>query len=290
MSVDTGIIDRQRVRRHLLRGVLTIAATVAIITPVQLLRAASSDEAATATAGAVRTGQRTQIDPIEPPPVEVGCLIGEVETVSTTTDPGQRWQIGTIPSSNGAWKVAYAAASGWRGPLAVVGDSLTYLSLNQTTRALVNAGYGPVCVDAGIGRRIPTSTTSRVSSGVQVIARLRAGDAVWRRTDIPWVIALGTNDTRGSASRYADLIKLAMDAVGFTTRPVYWVNVRTLVPSYAAELEPYWNSLLPRPGVVVIDWWTATKTSSSLYIGADLVHTTTTGATLRVQIMTAALT
>ena len=280
----------KRVRRMATRSALALVVVVGVVAPVQWLRAASSDDAAVATAVAVRTGQRTQIDPIEPPPVEVGCLIGIVETVSTGIDSRQRWKIGSIPTSNGWWKVAYASASGARGPIAVVGDSLTLGVLNQTMRGLVDAGYGPVCVDAGIGRRIPASTTSAVSSGVQVIARLRAGEAVWKRTDVRWVMALGTNDTRSYTTRYAGFIKLAMDTIGTTTRPVYWVNVRTLVPTYADVSEPYWNSLLPRTGVVVIDWWTATKITPEIYFDNDLIHASPLGSALRVQITMAALT
>lgn len=255
---------------------ITASAPTAITAPAEVTEAA------------VRLPDRMQLEPPAAPPTYGGCLIGDVVTVSASTDAQQRWRVGTVPGTSGRWKSALAPTAGLRGPVVVIGDSLTVGALTNVMRELLDAGYGPVCIDGAVGRRI-NGTAPLVSSGLKVTARIKASDPVWQLPQVHWVVGFGTNDTRGFASQFNGLIQSQIDAIGATLFPICWINVRTLVAPYDTVNEPAWNALLARPTVRIIDWWSAIDPALATYIASDNVHATALGSALRARLVLVAL-
>ena len=233
-------------------------------------------------------GSRTQVEPLPSPPSYGGCMKPGVAS-SPVSAPGGMWQLGTV---NGKWRIGFRALAGPRGAVVVVGDSLTYVSIIDTMAALIDAGYGPICVDAGYGRYVALgSGTSSVASGIDVIQRIRASAAVWQMDTVRWLVALGTNDVRyttaGRASEWCALqIAAARWAIGVTARPPEWVNVRSR-RAIAQYVENVWNDSIAANGFATIDWSGAVAPWPELFISADLVHPTGYGVELRVRLLVA---
>lgn len=242
-------------------------------------------------APAVR-GQRVQVLPLPPAPVYSGCLVGTVTQVSASVDPQRRWWYGTMWAN---WRSALAPVAGVRGPVVVVGDSLTLGSIDQTMRRLLDAGFGPVCIDGAVSRRMTVGTGGTVSSAVEVIGRVRASDTVWNSDVVRWVLAIGTNDARPTnRSTWATTIAAGRSAVGAVRSPVHLVDIRTRRDEFDPQwraVEDEWNALLAGPGNVVVTWSTSVSTQPANYIIAqpDWVHLRPAGNDLRGAIIVAAL-
>lgn len=238
-------------------------------------------------------GQRTQVAPIVLGPPAGGCLVGTVSRVASAIDPARRWQVGSVSSS---WKASFRAESGAKGPVVVVGDSLTLSAMEETMRYLVDAGYGPVCIDGGVARRMEVGTGGSVSSAVEVIARIKASDPVWRMPTVRWVLAIGTNDARpNNTSTFAATIQKGRTAVGTSSyHPLLWIDLRTRREEIGAgweAIENQWNAALVAPRTVVIQWAAEVAASPESYIigTPDWTHLTTGGQYLRGQLTLQAL-
>jgi lysophospholipase L1-like esterase len=126
---------------------------------------------------------------------------------------------------------------GWRGPVVVLGDSLTWDTAPSLEAAFRAAGWGPVVIDAFPGRQV-TDDEPDPFSGVIAAKRLVLERDV---RGAPWVIALGTNDIGpdgGSDRANRDAVGELLDFLGSDTR-VLWVDVwRTDLPerSFAYNL------------------------------------------------------
>ncbi len=225
--------------------------------------------------------------PINPPGAAGGCLVGSTSPIPTTVDPQQRWQLGNVSND---WWSALAPDRGPRGAVVIVGDSLTQGSINQTMAALLAAGFGPICIDGGVARFVTyTSARLHVSTGVDVIARIRASDSTWAADDTAYVAAFGTNDVGfPNPTWYATQIDTLRAATG--AHPLWWVNVRTRVESMQ-PWETAWNHALSARGdLAVIDWSAAVAPNPNAYIlGSDLTHLTLAGSHLRATLITDAL-
>ncbi len=270
-------------------GVLAVLLPSAVIAGGPAGDPAIASVAAGATAvGAADRGSRSQLEQPPPPPTYAGCLQPRVAAVAAGA-PGREWQLATV---NGKWRIGFRGQAGPAGAIVVVGDSLTYLSIADTMSALVQAGYGPICVDAGYGRYVAVGTgTSSVSSGLDVIVRVRASAPVWQMDTVRWVVALGTNDVgRTNAGRAdwwcAQQIAAARWAIGATRLPPEWINLRTRRVG-SQYVENVWNEALPANGFTPIDWSAAVAPAPALFISDDLVHPTVWGTALRLQLLTA---
>lgn len=254
-------------------SVLATAHVAASLDPITTI-----DGAADGSTAAVR-GARTQVEPLPPPPSHGGCLTGSVARVSSAVDPAQRWYVGTISIN---WKVTFYPTSGLRGPVAIVGDSLTLGSENSLMRNLIDAGYGPICVDGGVSRRMTVGATSGVSNAVNVIARIKASDPVWRVPVVRWVLGIGTNDARmTNMSTYPTTIQAGRTAIGGGYYfPIWFINVRTR-QLFNKPAEDLWNATLQVPGITIIDWAAAADPALDTYIGGDYIHLTPAGYTMR---------
>lgn len=228
-----------------------------------------------------------QVNPLPPPPVYGGCLTGTVAKVSASVDPQQRWWVGTVSSN---WKVVRHDQVGPRGPVVVVGDSLTLGAETNMMRELLAGGYGPICIDGGVARRMTVGATSAVSNGVLVIDRIRKSDPVWRMPVVRWVLAIGTNDARmTNLSSYPTTIAAGKAAVGASNYPLLWVDVRTRV-DYNRPAEDKWNRDLVAAGVRVVGWAPAVDESPATYINdTDKIHLLPAGNVLRGHLVRVAL-
>ncbi|HNJ97378.1 MAG TPA: hypothetical protein PLV13_04600, partial [Ilumatobacteraceae bacterium] len=93
--------------------------------------------------------------------------------------------------------------------------------------------------------------------GVQVITRLKNGSQVWRAPQVRWVVALGTNDARSSSAyvaTYSGTIQKGVNAIGTTTNPILWMDVRTLRGGSYTYFEDQWNQRLTGARIVPIAW------------------------------------
>jgi lysophospholipase L1-like esterase len=112
---------------------------------------------------------------------------------------------------------------GWRGPVVVLGDSLTWDTAPSLEAAFRAAGWGPVVVDAFPGRQV-TDDEPDPFSGLVAAKRLVLERDV---RDAPWVVALGTNDIGpegGSEAENRAAVEELLDFLGSGTR-VLWVDV-----------------------------------------------------------------
>lgn len=218
-----------------------------------------------------------------------GCLVGKVSTVARSIDPQRRWYVGTKSSS---WKSALYSAAGPKGPVAVVGDSLTFGSLNATMNRLIDAGFGPICIDGAVSRRVVVSGV--VNSGVQVITRLKNGSSVWRAPDVRWVVALGTNDARSSSAyvaTYSNTIQKGVAAIGSTTNPILWVDVRTFRSGSYTYFENQWNQRLTGSRITPVSWsaFVDGQANPQSLFARDKIHLTGSAYKLRGALVAAAV-
>lgn len=178
--------------------------------------------------------------------------------------------------------VVLSMTAGWRGPVVLVGDSITRQSAQETAIVLRQRGYGPICVDGLVSRSIAYSTYAD-PDGVDTAARIRSSDPVWASPSTRWAVALGTNDiafSGSSAVAAAGFQQQMMAAIGPVTQPVPWVNVGTLLGGSRPASEAAWNGALS--GRPVIDWKAQLQPS---WILSDKVHLTAAGIAARAQIV-----
>ena len=244
----------------------------------------------TTTAAPSPTTEPVDTVPSGPPATYGGCVPADAADEEVAHAAGT-WRFAKVSRD---WHLGFYATEGTRGAVVVVGDSLTKSSVHETMSKLIDAGFGPICLDAGFGRYLGTHRgPSSVSTGVEVIARIKASEPVWGAKSVTWVIALGTNDVgfttaaRGTTFA-ATWIGAARDAIGPTTTVPYWVNIATGRPP-AVTVEQMWNEQLLTAGVV-IDWADAVAGQTSVYLKGDQIHLTAEGVVLRSDLVVHALT
>ncbi len=217
-------------------------------------------------------------------PDSSGCLPGVGKLDAT-----RRWYQQDNTSANTS-AIAWYPGAGPLGALAVMGDSLTWQTLKGTMNHLVDAGFGPICIDSAVYRNISV-TVLKVNSGVDATNRLRT-HAFWTAPTVRWAVAMGSNDV-GAASTTAAMQARIDDelwAIGPTARSVLWMNVRTRRSTYQTVETRFDQALAATPNVVPVDWSSFVSPNPALYIlSADLVHLTATGIAWRPVLLTNAL-
>lgn len=236
-------------------------------------------------------GTMLQIDDPPPPPRYSGCLIDGGAPVETGIDPARRYRVEQRLDS---WRILFYDKPGLRGPVVVLGDSLTDGSAHPTMRALIDAGFGPVCIDGAWSRRVLVADEK--GAGIDAVERIRASEQVWASARVRWVIALGTNDVDKGASgvsAFPWLVGALRASLGTLTVPAFWVEVRTLRHGSVSypELEDAWNATLAPGGFETVDWagFVDSATDPRLFIAGDDVHLTAAGADARARLVLAAL-
>ncbi len=174
--------------------------------------------------------------------------------------------------------VAHTDTAGPKGPIVIIGDSLTYGAALRTIRGLRNNGWGPICYDAMVARSITSSTSTR-QSGIDTALRIKASDPVWNDPTITWIVGLGTNDvvsTGTSTLRARTHIDRLLATIG--PNPIWWVNVHTANLNDQPR-ERAFNAAIASTGVHVIDW--ATFSTGAAWFASDNVHLSPTGYNAR---------
>jgi lysophospholipase L1-like esterase len=180
--------------------------------------------------------------------------------------------------------VAHIFTAGPKGPIVVIGDSLTVGTAAQTARALRGNGWGPICIDATVSRTVEFGSRS-TPDGLDAAARIKASDPVWNDPTITWVVALGTNDVgnaNGNVARSDQFVADQIAAIG--PNPIWWMNVRTDRPD-SQDREAVFNQSITASGVGVIDWHSAAD--GQHWMGGDRVHLTNSGYQARADLLAA---
>ncbi len=213
-----------------------------------------------------------------------GCLPGVGKLDATG-----RWYQQDNTSANTS-AIAWYPGAGRLGALAVMGDSLTWQTLKGTMNQLVDAGFGPICIDSAVYRNISV-TVLKVNSGVDATNRLRT-HSFWAAPTVRWVVAMGSNDVGAASTSVAMQARIDAElwAIGPNARTVLWMNVRTRRSTYQTVETRFDQTLAATPNVVPIDWSSFVSPNPALYIlSADLVHLTATGIAWRPVLLTNAL-
>lgn len=229
----------------------------------------------TGTPTAATLPARSNVKP--PDPAAGGCLSGPAER-----DKTGRWLQQTV---NKWGKVGYYAGFGAKGPLAVIGDSLTWQSIIPAMNTLIDRGYGPICLDGVISRWSSTGSAS-IPSAKTAIERIKSSHGIWRSQSVRWVIAMGTNDvaaTGTSAAAAAARIDSLVAAVGSDYHMVGWINLRTRRGQpWIAREDAFNEQLATTPGVYVIDWAAVVQPDPPTFVwNTDLIHLTVLGQQAR---------
>lgn len=222
---------------------------------------------------------RTNVKP--PDPAVGGCLSGPAER-----DKTGRWLQQTV---NKWGKVGYYAGFGEKGPLVVVGDSLTWQSIIPAMNTLIDRGYGPICLDGVISRWSLTGSAS-IPSAESAINRVRASHVFWQSQSVRWVIAMGTNDvaaTGTSAAAARTRIDGLVAAVNSDYHLIGWINLRTRRGQpWTAREDVFNQQIAETPGVYGIDWAALVQPDPPMYVwNADLIHLTIIGQQARSDLM-----
>ena len=211
--------------------------------------------------------------PPPPPPADpVGCL-----QYGTTADADRVFVI------NPSQYVRQVATSepGVKGPIIVIGDSLTWQTAKDTAVQLRAAGWGPVCVQGTIAASVQFGN-AQIPDGLDMIARIRATHPSWVGAHIKVVVALGTNDVGFSTTSLTaakSYVTNMLAAIGPTTQPVAWMTVRTERGSPWPAREDTFNRAVTESGVQVMPW---SAEFSTAYCGTDDVHLVAAGRAARV--------
>lgn len=212
-----------------------------------------------------------------PDPAIGGCLTGLAERDTTG-----RWLQQTV---NKWGKIGYYAGFGEKGPLVIVGDSLTWQSIIPAMNTLIDRGYGPICLDGVISRWSTTGSMS-IPPATAAISRIKSSHGFWRSDSVRWVIAMGTNDvaaTTTSASAARARIDAVVAAIGSSYHQIGWINVRTRRGSPWPPREDTFNRQIAlTPNVYPIDWSSLVAPSPPTYVwNSDLIHLTVVGQQAR---------
>ena len=163
-----------------------------------------------------------------------------------------------------------------KGPIALVGDSILGMSSEQSLKALRDAGWGFITLNAKASRTIPVdSVHSPELSGILAIRHIRATGA----DPVTWVVELGTNDignTGNDGTAMSKLIDKMLGEIGPGHR-ILWMNVRqgnelAASATFDAALDMIAST---RTDLTVGDWASIAATPG--YLNSDHVHPSPVG-------------
>lgn len=201
------------------------------------------------------------------------CIPSGVSSYASTWDPQRRWR---VAKPNQYQLHVWYPKIGPEGPVVMIGGSLSYGVAEMLTRDLVAAGYGPVCVDARIGRQMAPLSTGQ--GGLNIAKRLKAA---FPSTGVRWNVSLGNNDINAvSLTTAINRIQPILDAIGATTHPVTWSNLASCRTAEYRAKEASFNAALATKALAVHDWASIIRANPSLLI-SDCLHVAWSGNTIR---------
>jgi lysophospholipase L1-like esterase len=157
--------------------------------------------------------------------------------------------------------------------IAMVGDSITFMSTEPLRAGFTAQGLEVVTIDAQVGRRMTVGSAGQLYPGTDVVRFIAADGAV----DV-WVVALGTNDVGqyDDAAEYTEQV-LSVVAEVPDSAPLVWVDTWHRDRREACELL---NGVLrtvvgARPRSLVVDWFSHGDDAG--VVAPDGVHPTDAG-------------
>ena len=125
----------------------------------------------------------------------VAVLAGACTDDGAGVEPVARAATGTDPAGEGDGSLDSTPET-----VAMIGDSITFMSTEPLQAALTDTGLEVLAIDAQVGRRITVGEGGRPYPGTAIVEFIANSDP----PDV-WVIALGTNDI----GQYADANEFA---------------------------------------------------------------------------------
>ena len=151
----------------------------------------------------------------------------------------------------------------------MVGDSITFMSLEPLHAMFAAEGFTEVTVDAVPGRPI--------AEGVDIVELVVASGPA---PDV-WVVALGTNDLYYSTdvTAYRALVDSLLMQIP-ESAPVVWVDtfIRDRIAESRAFNEALAEALDERGDAQIARWFARCESEGELLLASDGVHPTDTGA------------
>jgi lysophospholipase L1-like esterase len=165
--------------------------------------------------------------------------------------------------------------------LAMIGDSITFMSTEALQAELSDTGLEVLAIDAQVGRRITVGDSGQPYPGTEIVDFIANSDP----PDV-WVIALGTNDIGKYAdgAEFAAQVQALLDLLP-AAAPLVWVDTW-----YGAQVDQTQlvNDTLrsvvgERDNAIVADW--ASHADDEGVVTFDLVHPTTDGIAVFAQVV-----
>jgi lysophospholipase L1-like esterase len=185
---------------------------------------------------------------------------------------------GTDPAGDGGGQPPETPAT-----VAMVGDSITFMSSEPLQVALAGTGLEVLAIDAQVGRRITVGDGGRPHPGTEIVAYIASSDP----PDV-WIIALGTNDIGqyGDAGEFAVQVQTLLDLLP-ATAPLVWVDTWDGDRLDATRLvnDTLRSVLGGRENSVVVDW--SSHGDDAGVVADDAVHPTSDGSVVFGQVVAA---
>jgi hypothetical protein len=155
----------------------------------------------------------------------------------------------------------------------MIGDSITFMSMESLQAELSETGLEVLAIDAQVGRRIAVGDSGRPYPGTDIVEFIANSEP----PDM-WVIALGTNDIGqyADAGEFAAQVQALLDLLP-AAAPLVWVD--TWAGDRLDETRLVNDTLRAvvgqRDSAVVVDWFSHGDDEG--VVSDDAVHPTTDG-------------
>jgi hypothetical protein len=165
--------------------------------------------------------------------------------------------------------------------VAMIGDSITFMSTEPLQAALSGTGLDVLAIDAQVGRRITVGENGRPYPGVEIVEYIANSEP----PDV-WVIALGTNDIGQypDAGEFAVQVHALLDLIP-AAAPLVWID--TWDGGRLEETRLVNDTLRAvvgsRDNAVVVDW--ASHGDDDGVVTDDAVHPTEDGTVVFGQVV-----
>jgi hypothetical protein len=201
--------------------------------------------------------------------VAVGALVllaGACTDEGAGVEPVARAATGTDPAGDGS-------PDSTPETVAMIGDSITFMSTGPLQAALAGTGLEVLAIDAQIGRRITVGEGGQPYPGTEIVEFIANSDP----PDV-WVIALGTNDI----GQYADAGEFATQVQTLLAllpgaAPLVWVDTwdGDRLDATRVVNDTLRSVVGQRDNAVVVDW--ASHGDDAGVVTEDAVHPTEDG-------------
>ncbi len=198
----------------------------------------------------------------------VAVLAGACTDDGAGVEPVARAATGTDPAGEGDGSLDSTPET-----VAMIGDSITFMSTEPLQAALTDTGLEVLAIDAQVGRRITVGDGGRPYPGTAIVEFIANSDP----PDV-WVIALGTNDIGqyADANEFAAQVQTLLDLLP-AAAPLVWIDTWDGDRLDATRLvnDTLRSILAERDNALVVDW--ASHGDDDGVVSSDAVHPTEVG-------------